>query len=296
VSMLAPQITHIVHAAATTQFHLPLACARLVNYTGTRNVLAFAHDVREFGCLRHVAHISTAYVCGTRCGRIAEGDATAGATACSNSYEQSKCEAEGLARAAMRELPVSIFRPSIVVGDSQTGRATAFNALYAPLRLIQRGLISALPAFPGIPVDVVPTDYTSEVLRHILLQARAVPGMTYHLVAGPDRSSTVAEIIGEAIHHFNRHTTGTLIPPVQFIPPELWGTLHHHDDTARSSPAKAVGIYAPYTCLPRSFDDRNTRQALKGTSIRPPRLMDYYDRILEYCLKTAWGRTLRRAA
>jgi thioester reductase-like protein len=285
---LRSHVTHIVHAAATTKFHVPIEIARLINVTGTQNVLRLARRICETGKLQHLAHISTAYVCGTRCGEILEDEPVADRHSCTNSYDASKCEAEGFVREARREIPISIFRPSIVVGDSHTGRTTAFNGLYAPLRLIQRGLTTALPALPGTPLDVVSTDYISSVLQYLLLECPVQPGGTYHVVAGPSRCATVAEIVADAVRCFNTHCTDHQIPAIEFVPPDIWeGRVAVHG---------AIGVYAPYTCLAHSFDDRNTREVLQGSGIAPRHVTRYLNRILEFCLETGWGRSLRRAA
>jgi thioester reductase-like protein len=290
---LAARVTHIVHAAATTKFHVPIEVACHINVTGTQNVLRFGRRVCEAGGLRHFAHISTAYVCGTRCGVIREDEPIAGERSCSNSYDESKCEAERVVRAAMQDMPISIFRPSIVVGDSRTGRTTAFNGLYAPLRLIQRGLATAIPARPDTPLDVVSTDYISDVLQHVLLDSPTPAGRVYHLVAGPERSATVAEIVGSAVRYFNAHVASRRIAPIEFIPPHVWNAEAAPSQTAAHD---AVDVYTPYTCLSHSFDDRNTRRALAGNGIHPLDVRRYLGRLLEFCLSTGWGKTLRRAA
>jgi len=105
----------------------------------------FARQVGEHGRLEKIAHISTAYVCGDREGAIYEND---NSTKChfSNNYEQSKWEAECHVGRFYPDMPVVIFRPSIVVGDSSTGRLNLFNVLYTPLRFVCRGDLPVLRA------------------------------------------------------------------------------------------------------------------------------------------------------
>ena len=55
-------------------------------------------------------------------------------------------EAESLVRGEAGRLPVQIFRPSIVVGERDSGWTASFNVLYAPLRAFSRGLYAAVPA------------------------------------------------------------------------------------------------------------------------------------------------------
>jgi thioester reductase-like protein len=91
------------------------------NVTGTSHVLTLA---RETG-LRHFHHVSTAYVCGLRSGLIAEDDLDVG-QGFGNDYERTKVEGEKLVRAAAGAAggfldTATIYRPSIIVGDSRTG-------------------------------------------------------------------------------------------------------------------------------------------------------------------------------
>ena len=149
---------------------------------------------------RRYAQVSTAYVAGNHSGRFAECDLDVG-QAFHNSYEQSKFEAEQLVR-SHAELPFTILRPSIVVGDRSSGWTSAFNVLYWPLRAFARGLFTAVPAIPSAPVDVVSIDYVADAI-HELCEAEGGVGETYHLTAGPD-ASTIAEIAELASRYFRR--------------------------------------------------------------------------------------------
>ncbi|HLF19302.1 MAG TPA: SDR family oxidoreductase, partial [Bacteroidota bacterium] len=170
--------THIIHSAAAVKFNNPLDLARKMNVVGTKNMITFAKKAQKLGDLHRFAYVSTAYVCGEREGTIVE-DELLPVAAFANSYEQAKHEAEALVRLQMHELPITVFRPSIIVGDSQSGRTTAFNVLYFPLRLIHRGLLKFLPGSRNTPADVVPVDYVSDALCHIFLTTEEGIGETF---------------------------------------------------------------------------------------------------------------------
>ena len=84
-----------------------------------------------------------------------------------STYEQSKCEAERAVWAERNDLPVSVFRLSMVVGDSRTGHTSAFNVLYWPLKMLSRGFFKIVPADPNGVVDVVPVDYVADAIESI---------------------------------------------------------------------------------------------------------------------------------
>src|SRR4029453_16907016 len=94
---------------------------------------------------RRFVHVSTAYVAGTHAGEFTE---DMHGSEFRNTYEQTKCEAERLFD-AIDDMEVAIARPSIVMGESDTGWTPAFNVLYWPLRAFARGLFEAVPARPG---------------------------------------------------------------------------------------------------------------------------------------------------
>ena len=150
------------------------------------------------------AQISTAYVAGTHAGRFCESDLDVG-QAFNNSYEQSKFEAERLVR-SWHDLPFTILRPSIVVGDRNSGWTAAFNVLYWPLRALARGIFPAVPGTPSSPVDVVSIDYVADAI-HELCERPGPSGQTYHLTAGLN-ASTMGEIVSFASGYFHRPGPG----------------------------------------------------------------------------------------
>lgn len=283
---LSESVTHIVHAAASTCFTLPLAAARMVNYHGTVNVMRLAARCQERGALAAVAHVSTAYVNGSSRHPIRE--CTLDLRECFfNSYDRTKWEAERYVRSLAGRLPLVVFRPSIVVGDSQTGYTTAFNVLYAPLRLISRDRVRWLPGFGPTVIDVVPSDYVASAIRHILLQMPRNAGRTYHLVAGFPASMTVEDIVAEARRVFgaSRDTQRIRFIPTGWLegagrPPE--GNDARVDEVLR--------VFAPFLTSRREFDFTSTREALEGSGISCPPFASYIRTCLEYCVRTNWGK------
>jgi thioester reductase-like protein len=292
---LASEVTHIIHSAAATKFQLPLELSRRVNYRGTQNVMTFALKAYWKGNLQRIAHISTAYVCGDRSGLIRE-DQKLIDRQFSNSYEQTKCEAEKFVRNLMTDLPLMIFRPSIVVGDSRTGVTTAFNVLYTPIKLICKGTLTMLPCLRTRPLDVVPVDYVSNAINHIFLKTGDSVGKTYHIVAGKQKATSAGEVVGRTIDYFSRTSTDAIHREVRFIPSFALHAAKRFLSSSAARMLKLVRMYEPYLSVNRQFDDTNTREALKGSGISVPRFSDYFANILRYCLDANWGKPMKRAA
>jgi nucleoside-diphosphate-sugar epimerase len=89
-----------------------------VNVEGTKNVNEF---VRTMPKLRRYNYVSTCYVAGLRTGEILETELEHEA-GFRNFYEETKYTAETEVEKLKAEIPTAIFRPSVVVGDSQNRR------------------------------------------------------------------------------------------------------------------------------------------------------------------------------
>ena len=282
---LAEDVGQIVHGAASVSFELGLDESREINVEGTRRMLELAAMCHRRGGLRSFSYISTAYVAGTHAGTFAEDQLDAGQSF-RNAYEQSKFEAERLVRSYIGELPVRIFRPSIVVGDRRTGWTQSFNVLYGPLRAFARGAYAAVPARRSAPVDVVSVDYVADAIL-ALSQAPGGDGATYHLTAGDD-ASTVGELIDLAAERFGRRT------PVS-VPPLLYRRLVHPlavraAGGRRQRMLRRSEAYFPYFAVDTVFDDTATRAALAPARVRRAALASYFDRIVDFAVSADWGR------
>lgn len=285
LDVLAQDVTDIVHGAASVSFELGLDESREINVEGTRRMLELAALCRSRGTLRSFSYVSTAYVAGDHAGRFGEDDLDVG-QGFRNAYERSKFEAETLVRARAGELPVTIFRPSIVVGDHRTGWTQSFNVLYGPLRAFARGAFAALPARRSAPVDVVSVDYVADAI-FALAQARPGDGATYHLTAG-DEALTVGELIDLSAERFDRPA------PVSF-PPVLYRRLVHPllvraVAGRRRRMLRRSEVYFPYFAVDAEFDDSATRRALAGSGVRAAPLHAYFDRLVDFALRARWGR------
>jgi thioester reductase-like protein len=273
---LAAESTMIVHCAASVSFALTLGEARAINVEGTRRMLELAGRAQALGGLERYAQVSTAFVAGTHAGPFSESDLDVG-QGFNNSYEQSKFESEQLVRACP-DLPFTIFRPSIVVGDRNSGWTAAFNVLYWPLRALARGLFPAVPAVPSAPVDVVSIDYVADGI-HELCESSGGIRQTYHLTAGAD-ASTIAEIADLASGYFQQ-------PPPRLLSPAEFLSADH--GIARSMLEEGA-MYFPYFSVKTTFDDAFTRAQLRPAGISAAPLRDYMGRLLDFATWSRWGK------
>jgi nucleoside-diphosphate-sugar epimerase len=123
----------IIHCASDTSF-AERNRNRVVN-TNVNSLLSLL-DLVVDGRAEHLYYVSTAYACGKCEGICMETPVTT--RSFNNVYEESKAQAEEIIRRSCEanEVPLSIVRPSIVYGDSKTGKSLKFNALYYAVKSI----------------------------------------------------------------------------------------------------------------------------------------------------------------
>ena len=208
-------VSYIIHAAAELRLDGNLDEMRRINVAGTAALLDLARQIQADHGLKRFAHVSTAYVAGCRTGEVSENE-LGDAHGFSNAYEQTKFEGESLVRQAMADLPVSVFRPGMVVGDSQTGEIQTFNTVYVPLRLYLSGRLKLIPASPDMPLNMVPVDYVANSIVRLCFDHRAV-GLTFHLTVAREHLPKVKELL-DSTREWARANLGKAPTPARFIP------------------------------------------------------------------------------
>ncbi len=211
---LAESVTHIIHTAADWRL-VSLDEIRKTNVQGTANVLELAKDANKHHDFERFSHISTAYVAGGRTGTVNEADLTS-EFGFFSTYEQSKFEGEKLVQAAKDELPVSIFRPSMIVGDSQTGAIKTFNTFYYPIKLYLTGKRRLVPLSRSLRLNAIPVDYVAEAIAKLTFEPDAV-GLTFHLVTPHQSLIPVGELL-DLIRRWAKTELGIKLPKPLYVP------------------------------------------------------------------------------
>lgn len=179
LASLQESITHLFHLAAIYDLAVPKNIAYLVNVDGTNNVNQFALHTKK---LARYVYFSTAFVAGTREGVIRE-DELIKPEAFKNYYEETKYIAEVSVQAVMDQLPVTIIRPAIVKGHTETGETIKFDGPYFILNLLDK--LRHLPIIPYLTtsksiVNMVPVDFIIKAVSYLSIQPIGV-GKVYHL-------------------------------------------------------------------------------------------------------------------
>ncbi len=271
---LARDVTDVWHLAARSHLGAGRSEMRRVNVDGTRNVLDLGLAARR---LRRLNHFSTAFVSGDRVGVILE-DELAMRQRFHNPYEETKFQAELLVRRAQAELPATIYRPSIVVGDSRTGEIDRFEGPYALAILLVASPVAVPLPLPGdavAPLNVVPVDFVVDAAISISANP-AGAGRTVHLVdPAPLSARRVYEMIAER--------AGKKLPPVS-VPSRLFQAVLQLPLLERLSRTHRPAIeYVNHLAI---YNCRNLLELLDGTGIQCPPITSYLDRLIEFVQAT----------
>jgi thioester reductase-like protein len=266
---LVAEVTDIYHMAS--HWYVGAERERLydVNVRGTRNVIDTASEMRS---LERFNHLSTAFVAGDRTGVIMEDELDEGQDF-RNPYEETKFEAEVALREKAKHLPVTIYRPTIVVGDSKTGEIDRMAGPYYLIHAIVQtpnGVPIPMPGRGDFPLDMVPADYVCNAIYALSRQEETVDE-TFHLCdPNPLSARTVFELIAE---HADRE------PPVGHMPYQLarWIMKFPLLERVMRSPRQFLEDFNQLTL----YNGMHTAEALGGR-LQCPSFPSYVEHLVDF--------------
>lgn len=264
------EVTDIYHLASIYYLGVPRQEAYRVNVEGTQQVVELARACTR---LQRLNHFSTSFVSGKRVGVITEEDLDAGQRF-RNEYERTKFIAEKIIRAAAKDLPITILRPSIVVGDSKTGEIDQFRGIYHFGILIVASPVAVpvpLPVEGVAPLNLVPVDFVADASYHISIDPRSV-GRTFHVVdPNPLSSRKVYELFAKrAGKRLPRWRLNYNLTRMLLNIPGLEKVSRHSAQTLDF--LNHIAIY----------NSSNTMEILEGTGVLCPRFETYFETLISY--------------
>ncbi|HEV8426412.1 MAG TPA: SDR family oxidoreductase [Pyrinomonadaceae bacterium] len=270
LDLVQQETTRVFHLAAVYDLAVPEDVALRVNVGGTRNVIALARSLPH---LKQFHHVSTCYVAGKREGAILETELRHDA-GYRNYYEESKYLAELEVDSAKADLPVTIHRPSVVCGDSQTGETGKYDGVYYLIHYLLRwpSMLSMINiGNHKVSLNLVPVDFVVDSMAALAFDERAI-GKTLQLAdPAPLTTNQLFNTIAKSIDGHRSKITAParwvrfflMLPPS----PRITGLPHH-----------AV----PYFFVRQLYDTSQAQELLAAHDIRCPRFVSYVDRIVEF--------------
>ncbi|EHR70079.1 non-ribosomal peptide synthase, dehydrogenase domain-containing protein [Burkholderiales bacterium JOSHI_001] len=290
IKALKGQIDAVYHLAAVYDLKADEESQVRVNVEGTRNVVEFAQAVQA----KHLHHVSSIAAAGLYEGVFRE-DMFSEAENLEHPYFMTKHESEKIVRTECK-LPWTVYRPAMVVGDSETGEMDKIDGPYYFFKAIQRMRQFLPPWMPTIGleggrINIVPVDFVVKALDHISHQVKKGGGC-YHLVDPVGyRVGDVLDIFSKAAHapKMSLFVNAALLG---FIPRSVKKGMMALAPVRRVRNAVMKDLGLPEDMLtfvnyPTRFDRRETDVALKGSGIACPNLHDYAWRLWDY-----WERHL----
>ncbi|MEP6515218.1 non-ribosomal peptide synthetase family protein [Microcoleus vaginatus] len=263
--VLATKIDVIYHNGAFVKFTYPYSVLKPANVLGTQEVLRLASQSK----LKPVHLISTISVVSAMGESgievVREEDELTPGESLKGAYTQTKWVAEKLVEVARdRGIPVSIYRPGRISGDSQTGACNPSDLLY---RLIAGCVQLGCAPDDDKLMNVAPVDYVSRAIVHLSRQKELL-GKTFHLVN--PQSFQMSELLGWIC---------SMGYPIKRVSSETWQA--EVINRAGYSPENAlyplVSLFSEKvseTEMPKSatlkFDCQNALKGLSGTNIICP--------------------------
>ncbi len=268
---LACSIDSVIHLAATLNHRSEKLCLN-VNLRGTLEVIRLAQVADADHGLRRFSHVSTTTVAGIRQDEVvAEDRAIEWDRSDHDPYARTKKFCEHMVTTLLPHVPRTIFRPSVVLGDSRRPETTQFDLVRA------FAFFSRLPVVPlrgDDRIDIVPADYVADAI--VALHGKTHPlHEIYHLTSGTG-SETFSAIM-----------TALCARPT-FAPwlrsPCAWGVRRVSEwrGTQIGRVASLIRVFLPYMLANTVYDNRRVVDELGR---RPPPFSGYCAELRDFALQ-----------
>jgi len=270
LEIVRAETTDVHHLAAVYDLTVEKDLAYRVNVEGTRNLNEF---VRRLPNLRRYNYVSTCYVAGRRKGEILETELEHDADF-RNFYEETKYLAEMEVEKLKSEIPTTIFRPSVVVGDSRTGETTKYDGIYYLMLYLRKApnlLRFVNVGNKNVKLNLVPVDFVVEGIS-ALAGDESATGKTIALAdPNPLTTEELFDVITEAM--INKKS---VIKP---SPKLIEWSLH----LKISPPLTGLPLSAvPYFFVPQTYKTSVSEKLLKQYNIACPNFRTYVENLLKF--------------
>jgi thioester reductase-like protein len=288
---LCTEVTHLIHCAGVVKLTQPLEEARRTAVGSAREVVEFAEAAGCEGQFRKLEFVSTIGASGRIRGRVPE-DLPLKTPGFRNTYEQSKSEAEGFVLSKIEAgLPITVHRPSMVVGDSKTGKVLHFQ-VFNYLAEFFSGLktYGVVPDTKDVVLDIIPVDYVARAIVTSSLLPEAA-GRVLHLCSGPDHAPRIADLVEKLQPIYQAQNIK--VPRRIRLPIGLYRELAPL--AARIAPERmrpmlrSLPLFLDYFADAQVFENAETAAFLSRHGVNIPRVDDYLAPIMDFYFQSKPG-------
>jgi len=238
----------VIHCAASLNRKSEKSCLN-VNLRGTLEVVQLARRAQDAHGVRRFSQVSTVAVAGHRSHEVVtENDAIDWDRSDYDPYARTKKFCEHMVKELLPDVPRTVFRPSIVLGDSRRPETTQFDMVRAFV------FLAGLPVLPfraGDRIDIVPVGYVAEAIVQLHQKSNPLHEI-YHLSSGRD-SETFAQLTG-ALAEAQGKMQPLFWPGLEGSFSALVSWLSNQRNAAGRS-ASLLKVFLPYLVWDTVFDN-----------------------------------------
>lgn len=264
------ETTDVYHLAAIYDLSVEKDIAYKVNVEGTKNVNEIVKKVKN---LRRYNYVSTCYVAGQRDDTIYESELLHD-RGFRNYYEETKYFAEVEVEKLKATHPVTIFRPSVVCGDSETGETAKYDGIYYVIKFLLKfpevfRLVNV--GNDDVRLNLVPVDFVIDGMTALAKDELAV-GKTIALAdPAPMTTKEICDAIAESVTNKK-----SIINP----PPKIVETFLNSPFSPPLTGLPHSGV--PYFFIPQTYDTSISEELLSEHNIKCPSFEDYVGNLVKF--------------
>lgn len=290
-AQLADETTHIIHCAASVKLNMEIEQARATAVTPTRTVLELGRRCAQAQALRKIDLVSTVGVWGRTPGHMPERRLPE-VTDFHNTYEAAKSEAERVIWSEGEGLPITVHRPSMVVGETGSGRVMHFQVFYHLCEFLSGArTYGVMPELGHTHLDTVPVDWVADAI-HWCSSHEETAGQIFHLCSGPDEAISLTSLQQRVRRAWQAN--GRKLPGLRRVNRSLLERLVPLIGALAGAKARRALRGLPpilaYLAEDQGFANTRTAQVFAEAGLPVPPVDGYLDAVLGYYLNTSVER------
>jgi len=262
----------VIHCAASLNRKSEKSCLN-VNLRGTLEVIQLAMRARDDHGLRRFSHVSTVAVAGERADEVVEEDSAIDWNRSEyDPYARTKKFCEHMVRQLLHDVPRTIFRPSIVLGDSRRQETNQFEMVRAFVFLAG---LPVLPFRPNDKIDIVPVDYVAGSIATLHQKDRPAHEI-YHLSSGAESEAFVE--LTDALAKAQGKRGPAYMPSLEGTSSKVINSLAGRAGKIGGL-ATLLKVFLPYLVWNTVFDNR---RVVSEMGARPAKFSEYCYPLLRF--------------